>query len=66
MRRREQVLNKHGILGHGQTHWEQGFWVSFMFPPDPPARLLENPLIKLLTATGLVSTLTLSCVVALC
>ncbi len=37
-----------------------------MFPPDPPARLLENPLIKLLTATGLVSTLTLSCVVALC
>ena len=60
------MLNKHGIFGHGQTHWEQGLWVSFMFPPNPPARLLENPLVKLLAATGLVSTLTFSCVVALC
>ncbi|SAY38840.1 hypothetical protein FLM9_876 [Candidatus Synechococcus spongiarum] len=66
MRTQEQVLNKHGILGHGQTHWKQGLWVSFMFRPHPPARLLENPLITLLTATGLVSTLTFSCVVALC
>ena len=37
-----------------------------MFPLDLPARLLDTPLIKLLAAMGLVSTLTLSCVVALC
>ena len=37
-----------------------------MFHLNPTARLLENPLIKLLTTAGLVSTLTLSCVVALC
>ncbi len=38
-----------------------------MFPLNRhPRPILENPLIKLLTATGLVSTLTLSCLTALC
>ena len=60
------MLNKRGMSGHGQTHWGQSLRVFFMFPLNPPARLLETPLIKLLTAMGLVSTLTLSCVVALC
>ncbi len=38
-----------------------------MFPLNcHPRPILENPLIKLLTATGLVSTLTFSCLTALC
>lgn len=37
-----------------------------MFHLNPAARLLDNSFIKLLTAAGLVSTLTLSCLVALC
>ena len=61
-----QMLNKDGVLGHGRTDWREGLWVSFMFPLDLPARLPDTPLIKLLAAMGLVSTLTLSCVVALC
>lgn len=36
-----------------------------MFHLNPTAKLLENPFIKLLTTAGLVSTLTLSCLVAL-
>jgi len=37
-----------------------------MFHLNPTARLFGNPFIKLLTAAGLLSTLTLSCLVALC
>lgn len=38
----------------------------FRLKHRPTVRFLENPLIRLLTATGLVSTLTLSCLTALC
>ena len=62
----EQVLGNHGVSGHGQTNWIRNLQVFFVFlPHHPTARLLENPLIRLLTATGLVSTLTLSCLAAL-
>lgn len=37
-----------------------------MFHLNPATRLLDNSFITLLTAAGLVSTLTLSCLVALC
>ncbi|MCY4359941.1 MAG: hypothetical protein OXC47_04680, partial [Cyanobacteria bacterium MAG APA_bin_95] len=45
---------------------ERGLQVFFMFHLNPTARLFGNPFIKLLTAAGLLSTLTLSCLVALC